>query len=38
METGDADDTKAVGIERLLSNDQTISLVPAGNERYARRE
>lgn len=39
LELGDADDTRAVGIERLLSDyDQTISLVPAGNERYARRD
>ncbi len=39
LELGDADDTRAVGIESLLSDyDQTISLVPAGNERYARRD
>ncbi|MDD2619258.1 MAG: lysine 2,3-aminomutase [Syntrophomonadaceae bacterium] len=39
LELGDADDNRAVGIERLLSDyDQTISLVPSGNERYARRD
>lgn len=39
LELGEADETKTVGIERLLSDyDQTISLVPAGNERYARRD
>jgi lysine 2,3-aminomutase len=35
----DADERKAVGIEKLLSdNDLTISLIPEGNARYERRE
>ena len=33
------DERKAIGIERLLADhDRTISLVPAGNMRYERRE
>jgi lysine 2,3-aminomutase len=36
---GDADEGNAIGIEQLLSDyDQTISLVPADNERHERRE
>ncbi|MEC9487618.1 MAG: lysine 2,3-aminomutase [Prosthecochloris sp.] len=35
----DADETKAIGIEQLLSDyDQTISLVPASNARHSRRK
>ncbi|MDD4266861.1 MAG: lysine 2,3-aminomutase [Pirellulaceae bacterium] len=35
----DADEWKAVGIEKLMADhDETISLVPAGNGRYQRRE
>ncbi|MBN2309379.1 MAG: lysine 2,3-aminomutase [Candidatus Hydrogenedentes bacterium] len=35
---GDADENKALGIEMLLADhDKTISLVPASNERHARR-
>jgi len=35
----DADERKAVGIEKLFSdNDLTISLIPEGNARYERRE
>ncbi len=35
----DADEFKAVGIERLLSDrDRTIVLVPSGNERHQRRK
>jgi lysine 2,3-aminomutase len=38
LELEDADDTRSVGIERLLSDyDETISLVPMGTERYNRR-
>ena len=34
----DADELKAVGIEKLLSDlDETISLVPSGNDRHKRR-
>lgn len=36
---GDADEGKAIGIEQLLSDyDRTISLVPADNDRHARRD
>lgn len=35
----DADEFKAVGIEKLLSDsDKAIALVPSGNERHKRRE
>ncbi len=35
----DADETKAIGIEQLLSDhDQTISLVPSSNARHSRRK
>ncbi|HDS15784.1 MAG TPA: lysine 2,3-aminomutase [Proteobacteria bacterium] len=35
----DADECKAVGIEKLLADlDKTISLVPTGNDRYKRRD
>ncbi|MCK5848820.1 MAG: lysine 2,3-aminomutase [Caldisericia bacterium] len=35
----DANEVKATGIEKLLAdNDQAISLVPADNERYGRRD
>ncbi len=36
---GDADERKALGVEKLLSDyDKTISLVPESNERHDRRE
>jgi lysine 2,3-aminomutase len=39
LELGDADEQKALGIERLLSDyDKTISLVPADNDRHDRRD
>jgi len=35
----DADEFRAIGIEKLLSDcDKTIALVPSGNERHQRRE
>ena len=35
----DADENKAIGIRKLLSDyDRTISLIPAENERYKRRD
>ncbi|MBN2703476.1 MAG: lysine 2,3-aminomutase [Pontiellaceae bacterium] len=39
LDLGDADESKATGIQMLLSdNDETISLVPEGNERHTRRD
>ncbi len=38
LKLDDADEHKAVGIDRLLSDqDKTISLIPRGNARYERR-
>lgn len=38
LKTEDADEMRAVGIEKLLSDhDKSISLVPNGNQRYERR-
>ncbi len=37
LKLDDADESKAVGIARLLSNDESISLVPENNERLERR-
>ncbi|MBN1987537.1 MAG: lysine 2,3-aminomutase, partial [Prolixibacteraceae bacterium] len=39
LQLNEADEQKALGIEQLLSDeDSTISLVPDNNERYNRRE
>ncbi|RXE57109.1 glutamate 2,3-aminomutase [Methanoculleus taiwanensis] len=37
LKLADADESKAVGIARLLSSDESISLVPENNERLERR-
>ncbi|MDN7026043.1 lysine 2,3-aminomutase [Methanoculleus sp. FWC-SCC1] len=37
LKLDDADESKAVGIARLLSNDESISLVPENTERFDRR-
>ncbi len=39
LSLNDADEWKSLGIEKLLSDsDETISLIPASNERYRRRQ
>ncbi|NLX27150.1 MAG: lysine 2,3-aminomutase [Lentisphaerae bacterium] len=39
LDLGDADESKATGIQMLLSDhDKTIALVPEGNERHTRRD
>jgi lysine 2,3-aminomutase len=39
LQLNDANEDQALGIEKLLSDaDKTISLIPADNERYQRRE
>ncbi|UDQ98704.1 lysine 2,3-aminomutase [Lentisphaerota bacterium WC36G] len=39
LATNDADERKAIGIEMLLSDhNESISLIPSGNDRYNRRD